>query len=190
MSLHLFARPDRDSHITIDIKPEYVDDLSEEDLKLWDLGDSNHNKSELSKLATNYDVNSVMQYASHFGFSTLNDFYNKVGFGNGFNLTATDMFSVNLLYSCPDVKKELYKDLIREEVDRNYVELMQLKINPNEASRRSSLLYPPAFLVRTSDPATVSLAGVYTKTIKHERDFRPVYKHKDNQNHIFYEGEV
>ena len=47
-----------------------------------------------------------------------------------------------------------------------------------------------SFLVRTSDPATVSLAGVYTKTELDERDFRPVYKHKDNQNHIFYEGEA
>ena len=86
MSLHSLTRPDRDSHITINIKPQYSYKLSDEDLKLWDLGDSNHSKSELSKLATNYDVNSVMQYSSDFGFRTFNNFYNHVGFGNGFNL--------------------------------------------------------------------------------------------------------
>ena len=108
MSLHSLTRPDRDSHITINIKPDYVDELSEEDLKLWDLGDSNHSKSELSKLATNYDVNSVMQYSSDFGFRTFNDFYNQVGFGNGFNLTATDLVVVNILYSCKDIKKSIF----------------------------------------------------------------------------------
>ena len=41
-----------------------------------------------------------------------------------------------VLYDCPDVKKKMYNDFVNEEEARNYVELMQLKINPNEASKR------------------------------------------------------
>ena len=136
MSLHSLTRPDRDSHITINIKPKYVDKLSDEDLKLWDLGDSNHSKSELSKLATNYDVNSVMQYSSDFGFKAFNDFYNQVGFGNTFNLTATDLVVVNILYSCHDVKRNIFEEFLQEETERTYVELMHLNIAPNEKSKR------------------------------------------------------
>ena len=78
-----------------------------------------------------------MQYSSYFGFRTFNDFYNLVGFGDNMNLTATDLVSVNILYDCPDVKRKLYHDFVKEEVTRNYVELMmQLKINPNDASKR------------------------------------------------------
>ena len=60
----------------------------------------------------------------------------------------------------------------------------------NSSNTRSSLLYPPALLVRTSDPAIDSLAGVYTKTGQDERDFRPVYKHSVNPNYIYYEGKA
>ena len=63
------------------------------------------------------------------------------------------------------------------------------KFSFNSSNTRSSLLYPPALLVRTSDPAIDSLAGVYTKTGQDERDFRPVYKHSVNPNYIYYEGE-
>ena len=63
------------------------------------------------------------------------------------------------------------------------------KFSFNSSNARSSLLYPPALLVRTSDPAIDSLAGVYTKTGQDERDFRPVYKHSVNPNYIYYEGE-
>ena len=136
MSLHLFARPDRDSHITINIKPRYDNNLSPEDLKLWDLGDSNHNKSKLSKLATNYDLNSVMQYSSDFGFRTFNDFYNQVGFGNTFDLTATDLVVANVLYSCNDVKRNIFEEFLHEETERTYVELMHLNIAPNAKSKR------------------------------------------------------
>ena len=105
-------------------------------MKLWNLGDSNHNNSELSKLATNYDVNSVMQYSSDFGFRTFNDFYNKVGFGNTFDLTATDTVVLNILYSCHDIKRNVFEDFFYEETIRTYVELMYLNITPNGMSKR------------------------------------------------------
>ena len=75
-------------------------------------------------------------HALGFGTTSLNDFYNEVGFGTEKNLTATDKIALNVLYDCPDVKRKMYNDFIKEEVFRNYVELMQLKINPNEASKR------------------------------------------------------
>ena len=73
-------------------------------------------------------------HALGFGITSLNDFYNEVTFGT--NLTATDKIALNVLYDCPDVKRKMYNDFIKEDVIRNYVELMQLKINPNEASKR------------------------------------------------------
>ena len=105
-------------------------------MKLWNLGDSNHNNSELSKLATNYDVNSLMQYSSDFGFRTFNDFYNEVGFGNTVDLTATDLVVANVLYSCPDIKSNVYKEFLNEETLRAYIELLYLKITPNGVSQR------------------------------------------------------
>ena len=77
-----------------------------------------------------------MQYEGVFGITSLNDFYNEVSFGTEKNLTATDKIALNALYDCKYVKGKMYQDFINEEVDRNYVELMQLKINPNEASKR------------------------------------------------------
>ena len=50
---------------------------------------------------------------------------------------------------------------------------------------RSSLLYPPSVIVQSSDPAVDSLAGTYSKT-EENRNFRPVYRNKDN--YIYYEG--
>ena len=97
--------------MTINIKPGTK--LSVSDLKLWNLGDSNHNKSELSKLTTNFDLNSLMQYSSYFGFTTFNDFYNEVGFGNTVDLTATDLVVANVLYSCPNIKSNVYKSMKR-----------------------------------------------------------------------------
>ena len=135
-SLHEMNRPDRDSHITISIKSQYSSLLSPKDLKLWNLGDSNHNNSELSTLTTNYDVNSLMQYSSDFGFRTFNDFYNEVGFGNTFDLTATDKVVLNLLYSCPDIKRNIFNDFLHEETIRTYIELTYLNITPDEKSKR------------------------------------------------------
>ena len=105
-------------------------------MKRWDLGDSNHNKSELSKLSTNYDIQSIMHYGPHIGFKSHNEFYNEVGFGNSINMTATDKIALNMLFECPDVKWNIYKEFLQEETDRTYVEMMQLTINPNYASQR------------------------------------------------------
>ena len=54
----------------------------------------------------------------------------------------------------------------------------------------SSLLYPPSFRVETLDSTLTNLAGIYEKTSLDKRDHRPVYKHRENENHIFYEGEM
>ena len=105
-------------------------------MKRWDLGDSNHKKSELSKLSTNYDIQSIMHYGPDFGFKSHNEFYNKVGFGNSINMTATDKIALNMLFDCKDVKKNIYKEFLQEETDRTYVEMMQLTINPNDKSQR------------------------------------------------------
>ena len=61
-------RPDRDYHIAYHPN-EY--EITESDMKLWTLGDSNHQKSEVSKLATNYDINSIMQYQEFGGFKSI-----------------------------------------------------------------------------------------------------------------------
>ena len=131
-----FSRPDRDSHITIKIKPRYAQYDKPENLKRWDLGDSNHNKSELSKLSTNYDIQSIMHYGPTFGFKSHNEFYNEVGFGNNINMTATDKIALNMLFECKDVRKDIYKEFLQEDTDRTYIEMMQLKINPNHESLR------------------------------------------------------
>ena len=103
---------------------------------MWNLGDNNHTQSELSKLETNFDVNSVMQYSSDFGFSTFNDFYNQVGFGNTFDLTATDKVALNILYSCQDIKMKVFQEFLNEETMRTYIELLNLNIIPNGKSQR------------------------------------------------------
>ena len=130
------SRPDRDSHISIKINPRYAHYDTPENLKRWDLGDSNHNKSELSKLSTNYDIQSIMHYGPHIGFKSHNEFYNEVGFGNSINMTATDKIALNMLFDCKDVKRNIYEEFLQEETDRTYVEMMQLTINPNDKSQR------------------------------------------------------
>ena len=105
-------------------------------MKRWDLGDSNHNKSELSKLSTNYDIQSIMHYGPDIGFKSHNEFYNEVGFGNNINMTSTDKIALNMLFECKDVKWNIYKEFLQEDTDRTYVEMMQLKINPNHESLR------------------------------------------------------
>ena len=54
----------------------------------------------------------------------------------------------------------------------------------------STLLYPPSFRVETLDSTLTNLAGIYEKTSLDKRDHRPVYKHRENENHIFYEGKL
>ena len=103
---------------------------------LWQIGDGKHDEQELSKLFTNYDIQSIMQYDSHFGMTSHNEYYNEIGFGNGFNLTATDKLALNILYDCKDIKRSIYEEVLNEEKNRTYIELGQLSINPNVKSQR------------------------------------------------------
>ena len=103
---------------------------------LWVIGDGKHDDQELSKLSTNYDITSIMQYGAFVGLRAHNEYYNEIGFGNSFNLTATDKLALNLLYSCHEVKKSIYKEFLNEETDRAYIELGQLSINLNDESQR------------------------------------------------------
>ena len=77
-----------------------------------------------------------MQYSSYFGFRTFNDFYNQVGFGNTFDLTATDKVALNILYSCQDIKMKVFQEFLNEETMRTYIELLNLNIIPNGKSQR------------------------------------------------------
>ena len=116
--------------------PLYAKYDTPENMGLWVIGDGKHDQMELSKLFTNFDIMSVMQYGPLVGIKSHNAFYNEVGFGNGFNLTATDKIALNILYTCNDVKKNIYKDFLNEEVDRAYIEMGQLSINLNDKSQR------------------------------------------------------
>ena len=129
-------RPDRDSHIKLNKTIYKSFGLKERDFKLWNLGDGRHNESEISKLATNFDINSILQYRPKFGITALNPYYNEVGFGDSYNMTATDKVALNILLSCPTIKREILNKSLEEEFDRNYVELLQLSITPNEKSQR------------------------------------------------------
>ena len=103
---------------------------------LWEIGDGGYNKFQVSKLEINFDIQSIMQYQAAFGIKSLNEFYNEVGFGYNFDLTATDKIKLNILYSCNEVKKNIYKEFLDEEVDRAYIEMGQLSINLNDKSQR------------------------------------------------------
>ena len=61
---------------------------------------------------------------------------NQVGFGDNYTMTATDKVALNIFLSCPTIKKKVYEEYQAEEVNRNYIELMQLTINPNARSER------------------------------------------------------
>ena len=77
-----------------------------------------------------------MEYEKTFGIKSLNEFYNEVGFGYNFKLSATDKIALNMLYKCNDVKNYIYKEFLNEEVDRAYIEMGQLSINLNDKSQR------------------------------------------------------
>ena len=104
---------------------------------MWNLGDGRHNESEISKLTTNFDINSILQYKAKYGITALNPYYNEVGWGGDiYKMTATDKVALNIFLSCPTIKKKVYEEYQEEEIDRNYIELMQLTINPNVRSER------------------------------------------------------
>ena len=116
--------------------PLYAKYDTPENMGLWVIGDGKHDQMELSKLFTNFDILSIMQYGPHVGIKSHNAFYNDIGFGYSFNLTATDKIALNILYKCNDVKKNIYKEFLNEEVDRAYIEMGQLSINLNDKSQR------------------------------------------------------
>ena len=90
----------------------------------------------MSKLLTNYDINSASHYKQDFGLRALNNYYNQVGFGEKLGLSATDKFALNILYSCPTLKKTTFREFLNEETERNYIELSQLRIRPNNKSEK------------------------------------------------------
>ena len=129
-------RPDRDSHIKV-MKTK----KNSKNFKIWNIGDGRHNESEISKLITNYDINSILHYrpfygTKAYGMKALNPYYNEVGFGDSYKMTATDKVALNIFLSCPTIKRKVYEEYQEEEINRNYIELMNLIINPNVRSQR------------------------------------------------------
>ena len=135
-SLHEMNRPDRDSHIKVEPKVYIKRGLSDRDFRLWNIGAGNFSEKELSRLTTNYDINSILHYRPQYGIKALNPYYNEVGFGDSYKMTATDKVALNIFLSCPTIKKKVYQEYQEEEINRNYIELMQLTINPNSRSER------------------------------------------------------
>ena len=125
----ILLRPDRDDHIKI----------GKHTLSGHSVGDTEMLKYDNLTLLTNYDINSIMQYSfetDNFQIQSLNEFYNLAGFSNGFELTATDKISLNMLYNCSSIKMRIFSDYLNEEAERTYIELMQLQINRDEKSQR------------------------------------------------------
>ena len=134
--LHEMNRPDRDSHIKLDKNLYKTQGLTFRDFEQWNLGDGRQNESELSRLTTNYDINSILHYRPKYGIKALNPYYNEVGFGDSYKMTATDKVALNIFLSCPTIKKKVCEEYQEEEINRNYIELMQLTINTNARSER------------------------------------------------------
>ena len=135
-SLHEMNRPDRDSHISIDQKVYKKKKLSFKDFRLWNIGAGQFNDNVLSRLTTNFDINSILHYRPQFGIKAHNPYYNEVGFGDSYKMTATDKVALNIFLSCPTIKKKVYEEYQEEEINRNYIELMTLTINPTVGSER------------------------------------------------------
>ena len=51
-------------------------------------------------------------------------------------MTATDKVALNIFLTCPTITKEVYEKYQEEEINRNYIELMNLPINTNVRSER------------------------------------------------------
>ena len=129
-------RPDRDDHIKIDPKVYRKKGLTSRDFEKWNIGAGKFGDKELSRLSTNFDIMSILHYRPQFGITALNPYYNEVGFGDSYKMTATDKVALNIFLSCPKIKKKVYEEYQAEEINRNYIELMQLTINPNSRSGR------------------------------------------------------
>jgi len=102
-------------------------------------------------------------------------------------MTATDKVALNIFLACPTIKKQIFKEFEGEVLDRNYVELLELSITPNEKSQRSSLLYPPAFELKTSEADLSHLSGVFRKSERKNINFRPFYINPINSEYMFYQ---
>ena len=129
-------RPDRDSHITVDPKVYKQKNLRDNNFERLNMGDGGNSEFEISRLRINYDINSILHYRPQLGITSLNPFYNEVGFGDSYKMTATDKLALNLFLSCPTIKKKVYEEYQEEEINRNYIELMTLPINPTVRSER------------------------------------------------------
>ena len=79
---------------------------------------------------------SLLHYKPIFGIKSKNPHYNLVGFGLNTRMTGTDKIALNLFLSCPTIKKQVFAEFKQEEIQRNYIELLNLPITPNEASQR------------------------------------------------------
>ena len=55
---------------------------------------------------------------------------------------------------------------------------------------RSSLLYPPAFELKTSEAELSYLSGVFRKSERKNINFKPVYINSANSEYMFYQGIV
>ena len=135
-SLHEMNRPDRDSHIKVDPKVYRKKGLSKQDFELWNIGAGQFSDKVVSRLTTNYDINSILHYRPQFGIKALNPYYNQVGFGDSYKMTATDKVALNIFLSCPTIKRKVYEEYKQEKITRNYIELMQLQINTNVGSEK------------------------------------------------------
>ena len=87
-------------------------------------------------MLTNYDIRSILHYGPKFGIKALNPYYNEVGFGDSYNMTATDKVALNIFLSCPTIKRKVFEEYCEDEINRNYIELMNLPINTNVRSGR------------------------------------------------------
>ena len=79
---------------------------------------------------------SILHYRPNQGIRALNPYYNEVGFGDSYKMTATDKVALNIFLSCPTIKRKVYEEYEQEEINRNYIELMNLTINTNVRSER------------------------------------------------------
>ena len=119
------ARPDRDDHVRFTQASR--GGLSSEDTEI----------NENMTLTTNYDIDSIMQYPNSpgmFNIESTNQYYNLVGFTLTNDLTPSDKIRLNILYQCPSIKRKILRDFLHAEMNRAYVELMDLRIKPNEKS--------------------------------------------------------
>ena len=55
---------------------------------------------------------------------------------DSYKMSAYDKVALNIFLSCPKMKKKVFVEYQEEEINKNYIELMQLTLNPNVRSER------------------------------------------------------